>query len=175
MARPSQAARRSHEACRRPCAAPADDGGDGTTGLRTMRIQLSGLFGRHLPQKGRATESLRARWQRNHPHTQGAAPGARPGAGGGTDPSKTPTPAGATVAPAAAPGCSRECPTEARFLSRTRLNKASSAKETWHIEFDLTASGIDYAVGDAFGVFPANDPAFVANLKKSGRYQQDVY
>jgi len=90
-------------------------------------------------------------------------------------PSKTPTPAAATVALAAAPGCSRECPTEARFLSRTRLNKAGSAKETWHIEFDLTASSIDYAVGDALGVFPTNDPAFGANLKKSGRYQQDVY
>ena len=74
-------------------------------------------------------------------------------------PSKTLTPAAATVAPAAAPGCSRECPTEACFLSRTRLNKAGSEKETWHIEFDLTASGIDYAVGDAFGVFPTNDPA----------------
>src|SRR5262249_38068933 len=90
-------------------------------------------------------------------------------------PSKPPTPAAATVALAAAPGCSRECPTEARFLSRTRLNKAGSAKETWHIEFDLTASSIDYAVGDALGVFPTNDPAFGANLKKSGRYQQDVY
>src|SRR5262249_58768836 len=38
-------------------------------------------------------------------------------------------------------------------------NKAGSEKETWHIEFDLTASGIDYAVGDAFGVFPSNNPA----------------
>src|SRR5439155_526075 len=73
-------------------------------------------------------------------------------------PSKIPTPAAATVAPAGAPGCSRECPTAARFLSRTRLNKAASEKETWHIEFDLTATGIDYAVGDAFGVFPTNDP-----------------
>ena len=65
----------------------------------------------------------------------------------------------ATAAPAAAPGCSRENPAETRFLSRTRLNKPGSAKETWHIEFDLTGSGIDYAVGDAFGVFVANDPA----------------
>jgi len=95
--------------------------------------------------------------------------------GSAETPSKTLTPAAATVAPAAAPGCSRECPTAARFLSRTRLNKAGSAKETRHIEFDLTASGIDYAVGDVFGVFPTNDLAFVANLKKSGRYQQDVY
>jgi sulfite reductase (NADPH) flavoprotein alpha-component len=43
-------------------------------------------------------------------------------------PSKTPTPAAATVAPAGARGCSRECPTAARFLSRTRLNKAASEK-----------------------------------------------
>jgi sulfite reductase (NADPH) flavoprotein alpha-component len=75
--------------------------------------------------------------------------------------SKTPTRADATVAPAASPGCSRECPTQALFLSRTRLNKAGSEKETWHIEFDLTGTGIDYAVGDAFGVFPTNDPALV--------------
>jgi sulfite reductase (NADPH) flavoprotein alpha-component len=73
--------------------------------------------------------------------------------------SETPTPAAATAAPAAAPGCSRECPAEATFLSRTRLNKPGSEKETWHVEFDLTATGIDYAVGDAFGVFATNDSA----------------
>jgi sulfite reductase (NADPH) flavoprotein alpha-component len=73
--------------------------------------------------------------------------------------SETPAPAAATAAPAAAPGCSRECPAEATFLSRTRLNKPGSEKETWHVEFDLTATGIDYAVGDAFGVLPTNDPA----------------
>jgi sulfite reductase (NADPH) flavoprotein alpha-component len=76
------------------------------------------------------------------------------------DPVETPTPADATVAPAsAAPGSSRERPVEARFLSRTRLNKPGSEKQTWHIEFDLAATGIDYAVGDAFGIFPTNDPA----------------
>jgi sulfite reductase (NADPH) flavoprotein alpha-component len=66
---------------------------------------------------------------------------------------------GEGAAPAAAPGWSRDNPVEATFLSRTRLNKPSSAKETWHIEFDLTGSGIDYTVGDAFGLFPTNDPA----------------
>jgi sulfite reductase (NADPH) flavoprotein alpha-component len=75
--------------------------------------------------------------------------------------SRTLTPADATVAPATAPGYSREHPAEATFLSRTRLNKAGSEKETWHVEFDLTGSGIDYAVGDAFGIFPSNDPALV--------------
>src|SRR5262249_31051638 len=66
--------------------------------------------------------------------------------------------ADATAVPAATPGRSRDNPAHARFLSRTRLNKLGSAKETWHIEFDLTGSGIDYAVGDAFGILPTNDP-----------------
>jgi sulfite reductase (NADPH) flavoprotein alpha-component len=68
-------------------------------------------------------------------------------------------PAAVTAAPAAAAGCTRENPSEARFLSRTRLNKPGSAKETWHIEFDLSGSNIDYTVGDAFGIFASNDPA----------------
>src|SRR5262245_11951349 len=66
--------------------------------------------------------------------------------------------AAATAAPAAAPGCSRDNPAEATLLSRTRLNKKGSAKETWHIEFDL-GEQINYTVGDAFGIFPTNDPA----------------
>jgi sulfite reductase (NADPH) flavoprotein alpha-component len=68
-------------------------------------------------------------------------------------------PADATAAPAAARGCSRDNPALATFLSRTRLNKTGSKKETWHIEFDLAGSGIEYAVGDAFGIVPTNDPA----------------
>jgi sulfite reductase (NADPH) flavoprotein alpha-component len=71
---------------------------------------------------------------------------------------KTPMPAAATAAPAAAPGWSRERPAEACFLSRTRLNRPGSAKETWHIEIDLAQTGLDYIVGDAFGIFPSNDP-----------------
>jgi sulfite reductase (NADPH) flavoprotein alpha-component len=64
----------------------------------------------------------------------------------------------ATIAPAPA-GRSRDNPAIATFLSRTRLNKPGSAKETWHVEFDLAGSGIEYAVGDSFGIFPANDPS----------------
>ncbi len=66
--------------------------------------------------------------------------------------------AAATAAPAAAPGCSRDNPAEATFLSRTRLNKKGSAKETWHIQLDL-GNKIEYTVGDAFGIFPTNEPA----------------
>ncbi len=67
----------------------------------------------------------------------------------------------APSAPIAAPGRSRDNPVTATFLSRRRLNKEGSEKETWHIEFDLTDSGLDYTVGDSFGIYPANDPALV--------------
>ena len=58
-------------------------------------------------------------------------------------------------------GCSRNKPVTATFLSRERLNKPGSAKETWHVEIDLTAYRLDYAAGDSLGIFPANDPALV--------------
>jgi sulfite reductase (NADPH) flavoprotein alpha-component len=65
----------------------------------------------------------------------------------------------ASAAPAAAPGSSRDNPAEATFLSRARLNKPGSEKETWHIDIDLTDSGLAYTVGDSFGVYPTNEPA----------------
>jgi len=64
----------------------------------------------------------------------------------------------ATAKPAADLGYSRDNPVAATFLSRTRLNKPGSAKETWHVEFDLTECGLYYKVGDAFGLYPHNDP-----------------
>ncbi|MFL6797021.1 MAG: sulfite reductase subunit alpha [Xanthobacteraceae bacterium] len=64
-----------------------------------------------------------------------------------------------TAAPETALGPSRDRPAVARFLSRTRLNKPGSHKETWHVELDLSDSRIEYAVGNALGVFPRNDPA----------------
>jgi sulfite reductase (NADPH) flavoprotein alpha-component len=67
-------------------------------------------------------------------------------------------PAPATAAPATAPGRSRDHPAEATFVSRARLNRPGSEKETWHVEIDLSECGLDYVVGDSFGVFPANDP-----------------
>jgi sulfite reductase (NADPH) flavoprotein alpha-component len=76
-----------------------------------------------------------------------------------------PAPAAAPVAevkpaastPLTAPGRSRDNPVYATFLSRRRLNKPGSEKETWHIDIDLADSGLDYVVGDSFGIFPAND------------------
>lgn len=81
---------------------------------------------------------------------------------------KTPVPvaadAPAPVPANAKPGYSRDLPAQAKFLGRMRLNKPGSAKETWHIDFDLSGSGIEYTVGDSFGIFPTNDPALVDSV-----------
>jgi sulfite reductase (NADPH) flavoprotein alpha-component len=37
-------------------------------------------------------------------------------------------------------------------------------KETWHFEFDLTGTGINYQVGDSFGLFVRNDAVLVAQI-----------
>lgn len=74
------------------------------------------------------------------------------------------TQSAAVPAPPTAPAGTRDNPATATFLSRTRLNKGSSEKETWHIEFDLNGANLDYAVGDSFGLFPSNDPALVNDV-----------
>jgi len=84
-------------------------------------------------------------------------------------------PAAAPAAAEAAPapiaqgeaGRSRDNPVVATLLSRRLLNKPGSEKETWHIEFDLSDSGLDYTVGDSFGLFPTNDPALVEAVIKA--------
>ncbi|KQT07406.1 sulfite reductase [Methylobacterium sp. Leaf399] len=58
-------------------------------------------------------------------------------------------------------GYCRENPVEATFLFRERLNAPGGEKETWHIEFDLTDTPIEYVVGDSLGLFPTNAPALV--------------
>jgi sulfite reductase (NADPH) flavoprotein alpha-component len=84
----------------------------------------------------------------------------------------------APVAPAPLPqsasGRSRENPAVATFLSRTRLNKPGSEKETWHIEFDLADSELDYVVGDSFGLFPTNDPALADSIIRAIAASPDV-
>src|SRR3954470_8857714 len=67
----------------------------------------------------------------------------------------------AASASTAEPGRSRDNPAPATFLSRRLLNKPGSEKETWHIDFDLTGCGLDYVVGDSFGIFARNDLGLV--------------
>lgn len=57
-------------------------------------------------------------------------------------------------------GTSRDNPATAKVLSRRRLNKPGSEKETWHVEFELEDC-LNYEAGDSFGLFPTNDPALV--------------
>jgi sulfite reductase (NADPH) flavoprotein alpha-component len=66
-----------------------------------------------------------------------------------------------------AAGRSRENPVTATVVSRTLLNRKGSQKETWHVEFDLTGCSLDYAVGDSFGLMPANDPGLVEAIIKA--------
>jgi sulfite reductase (NADPH) flavoprotein alpha-component len=95
------------------------------------------------------------------------------GAPGSAPAPANPSPAGETASPAAAeapraaPGRSRENPVTATVVTRVRLNKPGSEKETWHVEFDLTESGLDYVVGDSFGIMPANEPALVEAVIKA--------
>jgi sulfite reductase (NADPH) flavoprotein alpha-component len=70
-------------------------------------------------------------------------------------------PALAKVSAKTAASPSRDQPDEIVLLSRTRLNKPGSAKETWHVELDLGGSAVSYAIGDSLGVFARNHPALV--------------
>ena len=82
---------------------------------------------------------------------------------GGAPAQSAPT-IGASLDISAPPGRSRDNPAQAVFLSRRRLNKEGSEKETWHVEFDLTHSGLDYTPGDSFGVFPKNELGLVDQI-----------
>lgn len=81
--------------------------------------------------------------------------GAEPGAGA--------APVQHTPAPTAGkrPGYAREAPVEAVFLGRRKLNGEGSEKATYHLELDISASGLEYEVGDSLGIFPRNDPELV--------------
>jgi sulfite reductase (NADPH) flavoprotein alpha-component len=70
----------------------------------------------------------------------------------------------ATAPPPAEAGRSRDNPVQATLLSRRLLNKPGSEKETWHVEFDLAGSGLDYVVGDSFGIFARNELGHVDQI-----------
>jgi len=52
---------------------------------------------------------------------------------------------------------SRTNPYIAKLLSRHRLNKSGSTKETWHVVVDVKGVDIAYRPGDSFGICPEND------------------
>jgi sulfite reductase (NADPH) flavoprotein alpha-component len=53
----------------------------------------------------------------------------------------------------------RDAPVEAIFRTAARLNGKGSNKDTRHVVLDIAGSGLSYAPGDSFGIYPRNDPA----------------
>ena len=70
-------------------------------------------------------------------------------------------------------GYTRDNPAPAKFVSRRRLNGAGSEKTTNHIDLDISATGIEYVVGDSLGVFPVNDPALADAIIVELEYPPD--
>ncbi len=136
-----------HEARRRPPAPPQDDGRDGATGLRPVRLQLRGLFEPHRREERRAAEPLRAGRQGNRPHAQVAVRRARQGAG-------------ACHLRRSSPSLRRRAERR-RHLARQSgdgdiplahaAQPPGSEKETWHIEVDLA----DHAASTTWSAIPS--------------------
>ena len=61
-------------------------------------------------------------------------------------------------------GYSKKNPFPAPLLTNRPLNAPGSAKETRHFEISLEGSDLDYEVGDALGVVPANCPTLVHEI-----------
>lgn len=55
-------------------------------------------------------------------------------------------------------------PFRAAVLENTPIVGRGSTKETRHIEFSLSGSGLTYTPGDALGIAASNDPSIVAEL-----------
>jgi sulfite reductase (NADPH) flavoprotein alpha-component len=71
------------------------------------------------------------------------------------------------------PVYSRKNPFPARLLVNQKLNLEGSEKETWHYEFSLAGSGLQYEVGDSMGVFPQNNPHLVQELLEALHFSGD--
>ncbi len=70
-------------------------------------------------------------------------------------------------------GYSREQPVAAVFKLATSLNGEGSEKDTRHVVFDISDSGIAYEPGDSFGLMPSNDPALVDQVLSAMRAPAD--
>jgi sulfite reductase (NADPH) flavoprotein alpha-component len=67
----------------------------------------------------------------------------------------------------------RDAPVEATFRMATRLNGKGSEKDTRHVVFDIGGSGLSYAPGDSFGLYPKNDPALAEAILAGLRVPHD--
>lgn len=78
----------------------------------------------------------------------------------------TSNPSEVSAAPVAeaSQGWSKKNPFPARLVTNRVLTGAGSGKEVRHFEISLEGSGLEYEVGDALGVMPANCPDLVTDL-----------
>lgn len=68
---------------------------------------------------------------------------------------------------------SKSNPFTAVLKTNRQLTGDGSAKETRHFEILLNGSGLEYEVGDALGVMPANCPDFVAEILAASGLEGD--
>ena len=113
----------------------------------------------HRRQEGGAAEPVRAGRQGNRAHAQVALRGAGRGAGAGRR--RLPRRAASRTARPRRPAARATIRRPRTFLSRTPAQQARLGERDLALEFDLGDAGIDYTVGDSFGIFPTNDPALV--------------
>src|SRR5881396_1759262 len=64
----------------------------------------------------------------------------------------------------AAPPYSRANPFPAKLLVNRQLSGSESAKDTRHLELDLTGWGLSFEVGDSLAVYATNDPQLVDEI-----------
>src|SRR5881394_1973605 len=64
----------------------------------------------------------------------------------------------------AAPRYSRANPFPAKLLVNRQLSGSESAKDTRHLELDLTGWGLTFEVGDSLAVYATNDPELVDEI-----------
>jgi len=85
-------------------------------------------------------------------------------------PTEAATKAEATPAePKAAERGTRDAPVEVIFRMAARLNRKGSGKDTRHVVLDIAGSGLTYAPGDSFGIYPRNDPALAEAVRTALR------
>ena len=81
-----------------------------------------------------------------------------------------------TVIPSANPAIksvqyNRKNPYASKLSERINLNGTGSSKQTMHLEFDLTDSGLSYEAGDSLAVQPSNSEKLVEALLLAGHFK----
>lgn len=82
----------------------------------------------------------------------------------GFGPAKVDAPAGGVSAPLATSEFGKKNPFPSELLEKVILNGEGTAKETWHYELSLEASGMSYLPGDSLAVVALNAPDMVEGV-----------